>query len=128
MRALGRERVCSTEGLPIGGGKGFPPKLEQTGLAEERVAALIDRYGSGAERVVAYLKAGADEPLKHHDAYSRREIEYIALNERVVHLDDLIMRRTLMGLLGQVNLPLLEELAEIVGPTLGWSPTSRLSR
>jgi glycerol-3-phosphate dehydrogenase len=39
----------------------------------------------------------------------------------VVHLDDLILRRTLMGLLGEVNGPLLEELAGIMAPVLGWS-------
>jgi len=46
----------------------------------------------------------------------------MALHERVVHLDDLILRRTLMALLGQVNGPLLEELAAVVSPVLGWSP------
>jgi glycerol-3-phosphate dehydrogenase len=45
----------------------------------------------------------------------------MALYERVVHLDDLALRRTLMGLLGQVNRPLLEELAAIVSPALHWS-------
>jgi len=40
----------------------------------------------------------------------------------VVHLDDLILRRTLMGMLGEVSLPLLEELAAIVAPVLQWSP------
>ena len=46
----------------------------------------------------------------------------MARHERVVHLDDLILRRTLMGMLGEVNLPLLEELAAIVSPVLAWSP------
>jgi glycerol-3-phosphate dehydrogenase len=46
----------------------------------------------------------------------------MAMRERVVHLDDLILRRTLMALLGQVNRPLLEELADIVLPILRWSP------
>jgi glycerol-3-phosphate dehydrogenase len=45
----------------------------------------------------------------------------MARGERVVHLDDLVLRRTLMALLGQVNRPLLEELAAIVAPVLGWS-------
>lgn len=45
----------------------------------------------------------------------------MARNERVVHLDDLVLRRTLMGLLGEVNRPLLEELAAIVSPVLHWS-------
>jgi glycerol-3-phosphate dehydrogenase len=45
----------------------------------------------------------------------------MALNERVVHLDDLIMRRTLIGILGELTLPLLKELAEVVSPVLQWS-------
>ncbi len=36
-------------------------------------------------------------------------------------LDDLILRRTLMGMLGEVSLPLLEELAAIISPVLEWS-------
>ena len=122
LRVLGRKRICSTENLAIGGGKGYPATLEHTALPEDRAAVLLERYGSRAERVAAYLQAGPDAPLVHHPAYSRREIEFIALSERVVHLDDLIMRRTLMGLLGQVTLPLLKELASVVSPALNWSP------
>jgi glycerol-3-phosphate dehydrogenase len=44
----------------------------------------------------------------------------MALNERVVHLDDLIMRRTLIGILGELSLPLLKELAAVVSPVLQW--------
>ena len=121
LRVLGRPRVRDTANLPIGGGKGFPRMPAGTGLPQERLATLVDRYGTGADRVAAYLGAGLDAPLVCHPGYSRREIEFIALNERVVHLDDLILRRTLMGLLGQVDRPLLEELAAVVAPVLGWS-------
>jgi glycerol-3-phosphate dehydrogenase len=120
LRVLGRPRVRSSADRPIGGGKNYPRLPEGTGLPLERLAALLERYGTGADRVAAYLRAGPDTPLACHAGYSRREIEYIALNERVVHLDDLIMRRTLMGLLGEVNRPLLEELATIVAPVLQW--------
>jgi glycerol-3-phosphate dehydrogenase len=44
----------------------------------------------------------------------------MALNERVIHLDDLIMRRTLIGILGELNLPLLKELAAVVSSVLQW--------
>ena len=40
----------------------------------------------------------------------------------MIHLDDLIMRQTLMDILGEVNRPLLDELAGIAAPVLGWSP------
>ena len=122
LRVLECPRVRSSADLPIGGGKGYPRMPEGTGLPQERLAALLERYGTGADRVAAYLQAGPDAPLACLPAYSRREIAFMALHERVVHLDDLILRRTMMALLGQVNGPLLEELAAIVSPLLGWSP------
>jgi glycerol-3-phosphate dehydrogenase len=121
LRVLGRPRIRSSADLPIGGGKGYPRLPEGTGLPQERLAVLLERYGTGADKIAAYLEAGPDAPLACHPGYSRREIEFIARNERVVHLDDLILRRTLMGLLGEVTEPLLEELAAIVSPVLGWS-------
>ena len=122
LRVLECPRVRSSADLPIGGGKGYPRMPEGTGLPQERLAALLERYGTGVDRVAAYLQAGPDAPLACLPAYSRREIAFIALHERVVHLDDLILRRTMMALLGQVNGPLLEELAAIVSPLLGCSP------
>jgi len=121
LRALGRPRVRDSVDLPIGGGTGYPRMPEGAGLPPERLATLLDRYGTGADRVAAYLQTGPDAPLAWHAGYSRREIEFMALHERVIHLDDLILRRTLMALLGQVNRPLLEELAAIVSPVLRWS-------
>jgi len=121
LRVLGRPRIRDSANRPIGGGKGYPRMPEGTGLPRERLTTLLERFGTGADSVAAYLQAGPDAPLASHAGYSRREIEFMALHERVVHLDDLILRRTLMGLLGQVNRPLLEELATIVSPVLQWS-------
>ena len=120
LRVLGRPRLRSSANLPIGGGKGYPRLPAGTGLPQERLEVLLERYGTGADRVVAYMQAGPDAPLAHHAGYSRREIEYLALNERVVHLDDLIMRRTLIGILGELSLPLLIELAAVVSQVLEW--------
>jgi glycerol-3-phosphate dehydrogenase len=118
LRVLGRPRVRSSADLPIGGGKGYPRLPEGTGLAQQRLLVLLERYGTVADRVAAYMQAGPDAPLASHAGYSRREIEYMALNERVVHLDDL--RRTLIGILGELSLPLLKELAAIVSRVLEW--------
>jgi glycerol-3-phosphate dehydrogenase len=122
LRVLGRPRIRDSADIPIGGGKGFD-KAGTAGPAvrPERLQTLLERYGAGADSVAAFLQAGPDAPLSHHSGYSRREIEFIAGRERVVHLDDLILRRTLMGMLGEVSLPLLEELATIVSPVLDWS-------
>jgi glycerol-3-phosphate dehydrogenase len=120
LKVLGRPRVRSSADIPIGGGKGYPRLPEGAGLPQERLLTLQKRYGTIADRVTAYMKAGLDEPLANHAGYSRREIEFIALHERVVHLDDLIMRRTLIGILGELTLPLLKELAAIVSFILHW--------
>jgi len=133
LRVLGRRRIRDSAHLAVGGGKEYPrsgaeteqwlARLRQrTGLGSERLAGLLDRYGTRAGEVADYLAAGPDDPLAHNAGYSRREIEFIALRERVVHLDDIVLRRTLMGLLGQTTLGLLEELAAIVGLALEWSP------
>jgi glycerol-3-phosphate dehydrogenase len=37
-------------------------------------------------------------------------------------LDDLVLRRTIMGLLGQLSLELLEELAVLLAAELEWPP------
>ena len=121
LRVLKRPRICDSVDLPIGGGKGFPGMPENSGLPRQRLATLVERYGTGADKVAAHLQSGPDAPLAGHGGYSRREIEFIARHERVVHLDDLILRRTLMGMLGEVGLPLLEELASIISPVLEWS-------
>jgi glycerol-3-phosphate dehydrogenase len=121
LRVLGRPRIRDSADIPIGGGKGYPRMPENTGLSVQRLATLVERHGTGADIVAAFLQAGPDAPLSGHGGYSRREIQFIAERERVAHLDDLILRRTLMGMLGEVSFPLLEELAAIVSPVLGWS-------
>jgi len=121
LRVLRRPRIRDSAEIPIGGGKGYPRMPENTGLPRHRLTTLVERYGTGADRVAACLQAGPDALLSCHSGYSRREIEFMAERERVVHLDDLILRRTLMGMLGEVSIPLLEELATIISPVLEWS-------
>jgi len=41
--------------------------------------------------------------------------------EDVVHLDNVVLRRTLLALLGQLDRALLEEIAGILAEALGWS-------
>ena len=126
MEHFHRARGRGTEDLPIGGGKGFPTSEEakrewlsrleqQTRLPEDRLEELLHRYGTRAEQVASFLADGSDRPLEHHAGYSRREIEFIIRHEGVVHLDDLLLRRTAIALLGELTGELLDELAEIAG-------------
>jgi glycerol-3-phosphate dehydrogenase len=45
----------------------------------------------------------------------------MAMREKVVHLDDLLLRRTLLAYLGQLTRPLTEELANALSDALGWT-------
>lgn len=128
---LGKTRQTKSENLPIGGGKNYPQNDAERetwitengqGLPKERVQVLLQRYGTRAGEVIAFITAASDSPLVHHPGYSRRELQFLATYERVVHLDDLILRRTLMGILGELDGDLLEELAHVVAPVLNWSP------
>jgi glycerol-3-phosphate dehydrogenase len=52
--------------------------------------------------------------------YTRSEITGMAEREKIIHLDDLVLRRTLLGYLGQLTRPRLEGLANWLGDALGW--------
>ena len=132
LHHLARPRLTSSTDLPIGGGKGYPQaaaeksawlaSLERkTRLPIGRLTALLDRYGTRAEGVAQFISAAPDQPLGSLPEYSRREIQFMASQESIVHLDDLILRRTIMALLGQLSLELLEELAGVLAPELEWS-------
>lgn len=132
LARLGRPRRVHTRNMPIGGGENYPhteddrqrwlDRLQKkTGLQPERLELLFRRYGTRAEPIAEFLAAGPDSTLENHPAYSRREIAFLATQEKVVHLDDVILRRTLIGMLGQTSASLVKELADIVGDALGWS-------
>ncbi len=136
LTALGRERRQSTRNLPIGGGKDYPrgATAEQrwlaalsaeTGLRLARLEILFRRYGTRAAAAAAFIAADADQSLQYHPDFSRREITFLVLREQVAHLDDLILRRTSLAKLGELNTGLLAELADVAGVALGWSEAVR---
>lgn len=131
---LGRERVRSTEGLAIGGGAGYPATddarrvwvvAHADEVGRERADALLERYGTRAEAMLADLEGTADAVLAHHGGYTRGEIAWLVRHERVAHLLDLVQRRTSIAFTGAVTTPLLDELAEIAGDELGWDASRR---
>jgi len=135
---LGRERKEHTAGLPIGGGRGFAPEGTErrrqieaiaawTGLARERLEELYQRYGARFEAFADFIQRGTDGPLEFIPGYSRREIMFLALNEKVRHLDDLVLRRTMLAMLGQLTRPALIELTEVAGDALGWPEAEKKS-
>ena len=67
------------------------------------------------------IGAGKDAfALKTDPIYTRAEIASMAEREKIVHLDDLILRRTLLAFLGHLTRPLVVELSIALGDCLGW--------
>ena len=95
-------------------------KHQETELTMAEIRRLFERYGTRAAEIARFVAAENDEPLRNQPDHSRREIIYLCQHEGVERLDDLCLRRTLLGMLGHLNRPLLEELNDIVAESLGW--------
>ena len=118
--------------MPIGGGRGYSTDANEqkrqidgfaawTGLDKERLQILYSRYGSRTEAIATFIKRAADEPLKSLPEYSRREIMFLVQNEKAMRLDDLLLRRTMLAMLGRLTKEIVLELADVLGDCLGWS-------
>jgi len=132
LALLGLTRKADTKDLPIGGGKDYPRVslaqiefvkniAEETGLGDLQPKRLFERYGTRALQIARFIKAAADAPLVSNPEWSRREVEFLVTHEKAVHVDDLLLRRSTLAWLGEVDLPLVEELASLMGDLLGWS-------
>ncbi|PIZ26241.1 MAG: hypothetical protein COY47_01570, partial [Chloroflexi bacterium CG_4_10_14_0_8_um_filter_57_5] len=73
----------------------------------------------------AFMAADDDAALEHKPDMTRREIAFLAQHEKIVHLDDLLLRRTMLAFLGELTRPLVDELADVLGDALGWSKTQK---
>ena len=130
LALLGVDRRVSTENLAMGGGVGFPAQGSATddwvaahsgALEETRTAQLLARYGTKAADVIGFLADTADRPLDSLEGFSTGEIAYLCEREFVVHLTDLFLRRTIIAFTGGLTQSVFDELASLVGETLGWS-------
>jgi glycerol-3-phosphate dehydrogenase len=130
LKCLDLERTISTETLAIGGGVGFPttPRTRADWVTNNRDTQsaaraddLLGRYGTRALAVIDAIADGADAPLVNDPSFTTGEIRYLAANELVVHLIDVVLRRTNHAFTGDISLPLLFELSTLVGGVLGWS-------
>ena len=130
LELLAHPRRRSTRGLPIGGGRGFPMNersrrqwidRNRAGLADERVAMLLDRYGTVAAEVIAAIVADPhDAPLRSAPTYSTAELVHLARTESVQHADDMVLRRTSLAFMGAVTAESALEVAEAIAPVRGW--------
>ena len=132
LQFLGIKRNKSTEDLPIGGGRNYPRTAEEhakyvnglaawTGLSRERLETLFERYGTRTESMAEFMKLSADASLVSLPNYSKRELLYLVQHEKVEHLDDLLLRRTMLAMLGKLSHDTVIEIAELLADALAWN-------
>jgi glycerol-3-phosphate dehydrogenase len=132
LELLHRERTTSTETLAIGGGRDYPAPAdvdawiarELPGVPAARAAVLFERYGTVAREVAAHLAADADAPVVG-DRLSTRELVWMVERERVVHLDDVLLRRTDLGFTGALDDATVEAVADALTAAAGWDDDRR---
>jgi glycerol-3-phosphate dehydrogenase len=132
LARLGMVRRSTTADVAIGGGRGWLSDpvarerliMEQSqscGLSGKRVETLLDRYGARAIAFLERLPAAGETMLLHLPDYSAQEITFLARYERVVRLEDVLLRRTAIALLGDATGPVILEIGGIVGAALDWT-------
>jgi len=128
---FGQARKKDTHALPIGGGHGYPRDEDElkrqveslaawTGVTKEKLKILFERYGSRAEAIATYMNGGTDFVLRTIPDYSRREITFLIQHEKIHHLDDFLLRRSLLAMLGRVTRETVEEVAGVFSNVLDW--------
>lgn len=128
---LGQARKRNTKHLAIGGGRNYPADdagrenwlkqiQQKTELSFEQLQILFERYGTYSEELASFISAENDSALKYVPDYTKREILFIAQNEKVQHLDDFLQRRSLIAMQGYARNEAIAEIADIVGEALGW--------
>ena len=130
---LGLKRQKDTRSLPIGGGRGYPREPGEmrrqieslsawTGVTRERLKVLFERYGTRAETIATYMNGGTDFILRSLPDYTLREVIFLAQQEKICHLDDFLLRRSMLAMLGRVtSREMIAELARALGNALGWT-------
>lgn len=125
---LDKKRLASTEDLAIGGGHNFPTSAKAEAawikkyrgeVSEERAKELLARYGTRAKELMAELPA-KETALAAVKGYSSEELAFIAKSEQVVHLDDMLLRRTSIAFLGYMSEDTLSQVTKAIAKELKW--------
>lgn len=124
LQDLHRPRRAITSEMPIG-----VPMDDATdtsalamGLSSDNYRSLRRRYGEipGAMAQLFAGKANPDLSLSG-TGHLRAELEFLCTHERVVHLDDLLLRRAQLAKLGLLTSRSFREVADLVADSLHWS-------
>lgn len=131
LARMQRRRRVDTAGLRIGSARDWPESAEQAarierlaarpGLGRTVAQGLWARHGCDAERVADAIARTGLQPIPDLPGYTVGEIAYIAREQRVGRLADVVLRRTLIAFEGRCTPLALQAIARCVGGTLDWS-------
>ena len=132
LNYLAKSRKAGTEDLPIRGGAGYPINVEKQvayqqkiakeyGLSEDYTGALVERYGTYAEKIAVQIKSKNGKPMKSIENWNTAELQFILETEKPLHLDDVFLRRSTIGWLGNASEDVIEEFADTMAKTCGWN-------
>ncbi|GAA4626297.1 glycerol-3-phosphate dehydrogenase/oxidase [Cellulomonas oligotrophica] len=124
-----------TTDVPLVGAEGLKVVQRQAraiaaryGWDRPRMDHLLHRYGSLLHELTDLVDERPElaEPLQHAPAYIGAEVLYAVTHEGALHLDDVMMHRTRLNYeQADKGVGALEEIADLVGPVLGWDDATR---
>ncbi|NBT29904.1 MAG: hypothetical protein EBT18_10575 [Gammaproteobacteria bacterium] len=132
LGAPDKRRWTSTRGIKLAGGaiKNIGVFREQAVRTyaplwpEKTCLHLVDCYGTRIDDLATLCREEADlaQTLSPNHDTVRAQIIWAAKYESVVHLSDIVFRRTDLCLLGDPGNVVLEECARLASQVLGWTP------
>lgn len=124
-----------TTDVPLVGAEGLKVVQRQAraiaaryGWDRPRMDHLLHRYGSLLHELTDLVDERPElaEPLQHAPAYIGAEVLYAVTHEGALHLDDVMMHRTRLNYeQADKGVGALDEIADLVGPVLGWDDATR---
>ena len=128
----GQVPPCCTEDVPLLGAEGYQALWNardvlatESGLPEQQVERLLNRYGSLLLELLELLKdrPSLAAPIEGADGYLAVEAVYAASHEGALHLDDILARRTRISIeTWDRGVEAAAHVAALVAPVLGWGP------
>ena len=79
---------------------------------------LLSSYGTTARHIAEH--EGPAPAFIENTTFSEAEIDWIVRNEQVVHLEDILLRRTQIVITGQATRAVVRKTGAIAAIALGW--------
>jgi glycerol-3-phosphate dehydrogenase len=124
-----------TEKIPAIGADGYFALVQQkgqlaelSGLSEETIVHLLNRYGSTIDEIleIIYADKKLGQPLTSELPYLRAEIIYAVTHEGAQSVDDVISRRTRISFeASDGGESLAAAVATLIAPILGWDAEAK---